>query len=287
MRSFILATASVALAFEEADHADSEEYLSLLQLSARPHSVDDLEAPVPGFEYAITWGAPPLGPDGTWATPWCRNIQGCTVAERVCGAGCNGAAYWPPVSYANSRLGVPVQGKDSHYGGCVTGRNIGGAVGSSRGNWQNCLNSPESDKPAIFPPDVAWVTDNFGSLTPFEPSLTAYRHEWCPAACVNDCAQFKLGYFIACGQTQGLRWAGYNMGTTNAVGPNRMCPLGKMHRDRGTITYTWCGEPTTTTTTTPPPPPVEEPVDEEADDQADAEGDPHMMTNTGRRFDLE
>merc|ERR1719263_2077259 len=66
MRVFLFATASVALALEEADHADVEESLSLLQLSARPrsvaenaddlnaHDVDDLvSAGVPS--YPITW----------------------------------------------------------------------------------------------------------------------------------------------------------------------------------------------------------------------------------------
>jgi hypothetical protein len=294
MRVFILATSSVALALGEADHADSEEYLSLLQLSAKPHSVDDLQLPVVGFEYPLG-EAVSYGPDGTWATPYCKNIQGCTVAERVCPAGCNGAAFWETVPYPNSRLGVPAApaSRNAHYGGCITGRNIGGAYGSSPiGKWgvqtqQNCLNGPDSDKPGFFSVDVAWVTEHFAISAPWDITQTGYQHEFCPADCVNDCAMFKNGLFKACGSTAGLGWTGYNGATTNAVGPNPKCPLGKMHRDRGIASFTWCGEPTTTTTTTPPPPPVEEPVDEEADDEAGAEGDPHMTTDTGRRFDLE
>jgi hypothetical protein len=148
---------------------------------------------------------------------------------------------------------------------------------------QNCNGGPDSNKPPLDSTDPAWVKQNIGNL-PVDTSQLAYQNEYCPADCVNDCAQFKFGMFSACGSTSGVSWAGYNGGRTNAVGPNARCPLGSMGRF-GTITYTWCGERTTTTTTTPPP--VEEPVDEPVGDEASAAADPHMISNTGHHFDLE
>jgi len=310
MRAFISAIASVALTLAEVDHADVEEHLSLLQLSARPRSVaensDDLDAhDVDDLDVGggiFTWPAPSdirrgFGPDGTWATPYCKHIQGCLNEEKKCPAGCNGAAYWEWAYPANSRLGIPKQGKRFHYLGCVQGMNRGGAIGSLSFHdcYQNCFNGPDSHKPAITSSDPAWIAQNNIQMGQIDPSQTFYQNEFCPAECVNDCATFKLGQFLGCGSTMGTGWAGYNGATTRDGGPNPMCSVGVMAASTqfgrtGQTSYTWCGEPTTTTTTTPPPPPpppVEEPVDEPADDVADAVGDPHLTSNTGRQFDLE
>jgi hypothetical protein len=305
MRVFLFAIASVALALEETHHADVGEYLSLLQLSARPHSVaessddvdahdaDDLDAPA-SISYPITWDTRrSFGPDGTWATPYCKNIQGCTLEERVCPPGCDGTAYWERTPYGNTKFGIPngwAQRNTAHFIGCIQGLNRGGAFGSWQvhNHMQNCNNGPDSKSPTFFSSDAEWVQQNIGTLSSGinDATQTAYGQEWCPANCVNDCAMFKNGQFLACGMTDpAQKWAGYNGANTN-IGPNPMCQIGVM-KTFYTSSYTWCGEPTTTTTTTPPPPPVEEPVDEPDGDEAGAIGDPHMTSNTGRHFDLE
>jgi hypothetical protein len=306
MRAFISAIASVALTLAEVDHADVEEHLSLLQLSAKPRSVaensDDLDAYVGDLDLDLergtpyTWAAPAdlrrgFGPDGTWATPYCKHIQGCLKEERSCPAGCNGAAYWEWTNPANSRLGVPnsmgaAKGKRMHYLGCQQGMNRGGAIGSFSFHdcYMNCFNGPDSDKPAITSSDPAWPAQNKINMQGIDPSQTFYQNEFCPADCVNDCAFFKLGQFLGCGFIPPPI-----MSTSGR--PSAYCPVGKIgalqqYGAVGASSWTWCGEPTTTTTTTPPPPPpppIEEPVD---GNEAAAEGDPHLTSSTGSHKDL-
>jgi len=318
MRVIFVATASVALALEGAVHADSDEYLSLLQLSARPRSVaedldvvdvDDLDSagqgPGQGSEeiIPITWDTQrSFGPDGTWATPFCPHVEGCLLAERVCPAGCDGTAWWQ-AGFNRRKEGfgaLPASRKPlqlAHFHGCEQGKTYGGAFGSSivlasGSALQNCKNGPDSKKPAVFDNSAGkesllkWKR-NIGMSFPSDLTMTAYMNEYCPAGCVNDCAVFNMGNFYTCGSLIKHPSQYYNHQVPSPASrvPNPKCPLGSIFR-RGESTATWCGEPTTTTTT-PPPPPVEEPVDEPAGDEADATGDPHMTTNTGQRFDLQ
>jgi len=253
---FILATVYVAVAFED---ALLDEHMHLLQLSARRSVADNLEDDdldvrdlTAGTPYPVPANKPRFGPDGTWATPYCKRIQGCEPDEVYCPAGCDGAAFWVEHSYANSRLGVPARGKTGkHYLGCHQGRNLGGAVGRFVGPWMNCFNSENATKPAYYDLDPAFVAANIGRLPSYiDAKLQGYGNEFCPDECVNDCALFKLGMFNDCGFTEGRPWRGYSGGSTRDVGPNPACREG-VATPFGTSTYLWCGEPTTTTTPAP------------------------------------
>jgi hypothetical protein len=310
-----------ALASEEVVFAD-DEAVSLLQLSSK-HSeaysesldlelqavdteddaIDQPDIGRPRVPRKDVHSMAPFGPDGTWNTPYCKDIQGCIP---YCPPGCNGGARWMWPLKGNSRLGVPRGGPNSvlrHFEACEQGKKLPGPVGSwnPRTAFMNCLGSENSTKAPILPPEWDAMKDHpqYGEDRRFwYPnmrggyevwSMTPYGYEYCPVDCVNDCAFFQNGNFNHCGVT-GLRgWTGYNRGNGPEVGPTLRCNTdytwgGEVHA------YLWCGERTTTTTTTTtttealPPPEVEPEVDPE--DDAEATGDPHMTTNTGHHFDM-
>merc|ERR1719183_3443108 len=93
------------------------------------------------------------------------NIQGCTLEERVCPAGCDGTAYWERTPYGNTKFGIPnlwAARNTAHFIGCLQGVNRGGAFGSWQvhNHMQNCNNGPDSQKPSFFTSDADWVTQN-------------------------------------------------------------------------------------------------------------------------------
>lgn len=225
----------------------------------------------------------PWGPDGTWNTPYCKDIQGC---EPYCVPGCNGAVRWMWAIYGNDRLGVPagnMQSRLRHFQGCEQGKRLGVGLGRFRGAWMDCFGSENATKAPLVPPEWDSMKENPASQGGFKYpvmalphrawSMTPYGHEACPRDCVNDCAFFQYGNFNHCGVTTARGWTGYNRGNGPEVGSNPRCNTDYLWPGQISV-YVWCGEPTTTTTPLPPPP---------DDDEGAAVGDPHLSYGGNHR----
>lgn len=287
---------SAIVASEDAALANLEEFddgLSLLQLSSRRSGeLEDLDHTIRP-PWTTPYGLQPkpaFGPDGTWATPYCKDIQGCS--KPYCPPGCNGGAYWEGMPYDNTRLNVKAK-KGYHFLGCLVGSAAGSAaVVNPAGGILRCLNSESATKPAYWPPVPDEIKTAMRPKVGAEWGLEAYGKEYCPDDCVNDCAAFKFGNFLWCGDTD-PRKSGIYDGSPSNNGPNRKCQVDEVTWMGAMITTTWCGERTTTTTA--PPVDEKEALEEikESDDLSDegdeaaAEADPHIRTNKGKRFDLQ
>jgi len=280
---------------------DDEDELALL---------DDLygdDLALPGKPKIPLQQVGPWGPDGTWNTPYCKDIQGCTP---YCPPGCDGAARWMWAAYPNSRLDVPKgpiggmgRGGPRHFVACEQGKRVPGAVGAQpKVAWMNCLGSENATKAPLNPAgdglkdnplvgtDRRLKYPDFRVAPALYPkwSMTPYGYEYCPVDCVNDCAFFQHGNFNLCGVSAPVSgWSGYNRQNSPAVGSNPRCNTDYGWPGQISV-YLWCGERTTTTTPLPPPevePEVEPEVDPE--DEAEAIGDPHMTAwKTGHHFDM-
>jgi len=329
--------ASCALASEEVAFAD--EALSLLQRSTKHVSVlqpsnDNVAVVDDSIPYAEPFSAtslcgdcaewpikpkPQFGPDGTWAHPYCKDIQGCVP---YCPAGCDGVAKWDWWTFPNSNFAVGGLSKHIYprnqvnFAYCLPGERKGGTpIGTlipGNSGFMNCLGSENASKPTFWSQNGAvdkmpypnYATN--GQVYPRFPfpwlkqmekyHLTAYGHEYCPAGCENDCAYFKFGNFLQCGVT-GMKWNGYNNEWAPGSGPNKNCREGIV-QGRTLTSYHWCGATTTTTTTTltttPPfddgiagdiPTTTTQPVEVTSPpaDDAQAVGDPHIRAiNNGK-----
>jgi len=316
-----------AVGSEDLSVADFEDALSLLQLSTRrasEHSVEEelseyendmIAVPGPGTAGWPTWPIQPKpawGPDGTWATPYCKDIRGCTP---YCPNGCDGAAHWLAYTFPNARFGIKGAMAGSrpmdqrHFAKCHPGKKLPGSIGSSGATgWVNCLGSENATKPYLWSEASdkwtkdplrgtgRWANKKVPTLRKHEEaySMTPYGYEYCPIGCVNDCAYFKYGNLHQCGTTS-AGWNGYDGKSSPSVGSNKRCNVDHVTYWNAVQTAVWCGEPTTTTTTTPPPPPPPAPEPEEppaaepqeVGDDADAVGDPHLRTNSNQFYDME
>lgn len=306
----------VALSMIGVSASDSslEDGLSLLQLQAASRMELESGEESKIHPVAATWPLKPkpsFGPDGTWATPFCKNILGC---DPYCPAGCNGSAYWEtnvgrePVPALAAKFGYDPNHKKPHFLACATPQRSAKAPGSPATlvsgftGFINCVNSENSTKPNIwtdfFPMPELQSKIGASHAAPVWGDHSGYSNEFCPDDCVNDCAMFKLGGFTTCGRkNDGFEWQGYN-GAGN-TGPSPFCPEGQVAAT-GQTAWTWCGSTTTTTTTTtttePPTTTTTEPPTTTAapvptttagQDEASAVGDPHVKSATGAKFDLD
>jgi hypothetical protein len=236
--------------------------LHLLQTHVHAHSATQGKPlkPIPETARTPQWALPKkqpkFGPDGSWATPYCKSLLGC---EPYCPWGCDGLAKWE-ANYGGPGLGNADQdnydanNKDAHFTSCVQGdaRGIapfpGYKVGKN-GGFVKCLGSENATKKPFWPStwsneekelrQIAYTGRPHAGLV---GDGTGWGNEFCPKGCVNDCAEFKLGSFITCGMNLGYGWSGYNGGSTNAVGPNNHCPQNVVF-GTGHTAYTWCGDP--------------------------------------------
>merc|ERR1719174_547140 len=176
----------------------------------------------PTCEYPLK-PTPKFGPDGTWNTPWCKDIDGCEENEMFCPDGCNGVATWTSWSYARNYL----RPDKKQFQSCWQGKNYGGVPGTwynKKQGLMNCFGSENATKPSFFPqPPTEQLTKWKYQLKPWGhlEGLRAEGNEYCPKDCVDDCAGFKLGNFLGCGFNRtAATWAGYDgKGTNN--GPNQ------------------------------------------------------------------
>jgi hypothetical protein len=301
---------SALAASDDAPLGQFDDAVSLLQLSTR--RVDDLDrvdesAPpaVDAQRYPVA-PKPPMGPDGPWGTPWCKDHRGCTP---YCPHGCDGAAYWD-APFPNDRIGIPDistgrRNNKMNFYVCAPGKDLGVPIGKFQNGltftYMQCLGSENATKPPFFQEhDMEWKTTvgprkpgmvrngwNGGKYPTKGESMEGFGFEYCPDDCVNDCALFKWGNFHQCGTGDGRNSIQWFYDNTANPHENQNCKAdAATYKGVGTESYLWCGERTTTTTpttTTPAPEPAVEP----AGDNADAVGDPHMTTNKGRKYDLQ
>jgi len=257
---------------------DANDGLHLLQMHAHAHSSTQ---PKPLDEIVVPENArrplwelkkrPKFGPDGTWATPYCKSVLGCTP---YCVDGCNGVAVWsveknPPGLGAEGREEYDPNNPGGHFVSCIpTDKSRGRAPTPdykilTMGGMLQCSGSENSTKTPFWVKvkatimttarkdelGIHWGCNDDGACKDWNSGGYAgdgqgWGNEYCPKGCVNDCASFSSGGFASCGFTPnpGQSGAGmYSGAKSNAVGPNPHCPLNAVY-GTGQSAYTWCGE---------------------------------------------
>jgi len=242
----------------------TDSALSLLQIHAHQNDATVSgewkckDTGIPGLDVDNKESTIACGPDGTWATPYCPTLKGCTP---YCPNGCDGCAWWEQ-PHENPRVGAGIEANGRsmrggenlrHFTFCspINGACKGCETATSTACGMDCRNSENKSKAPVNP----YVDTGEGGPAKKSGMVSTWTlinngKVQCPPGCVNDCAYFKYGNLHSCGALSG-GWLFYR-GGYRKMHPT-YCPEGVKNWNSGVLPQQqtiWCGEPPTTTTTT-------------------------------------